>query len=253
LRFCANGGRGAVAAGRVAGALLIVGTLVATVAGPARAICVQAGSYASNPTISYYCAFGLVDFDVTSWSFQSLGGNNIRVTANGLPALTGTMDCIASTFQVSASIAGSCTETYSLSGTVDSPGHWSGTFTAQYTPGGGGSCFDCESFSRAVQGTNSAVAVPMTPSSPRLDLIAGPSPSRGAVRIAFATPGGLPVRLEAYDLLGRRMETLIGGQVLAAGTRERQWRPARRPTGGLIFLKLSVGGRSVERRVVFLP
>ena len=65
---------------------------------------------------------------------------------SGAPVLmTGpAVSCNAgNSFNVSGTLAGSCTETYTLSGSFTSPNQFTATFTAQFTPQGAGACLDC--------------------------------------------------------------------------------------------------------------
>lgn len=67
-----------------------------------------------------------------------------------------------------------------------------------------------------------------------------PNPSAGETRIAFALPGSGPVRLEIFDLSGRRVWADAG--VLPAGTHVRTWNGATpdggHAGGGLFFVRL---------------
>ncbi len=212
------------------------------------------GSYSSTPTASYNCAFGLVNFTVTSWSFQVLDDGTLRVLAvpgGTLPALLGTRDCMAGTFSVSATYPGGCTETYSLTGTLDSPGHWTGTFRASYS----GSCFGCVTQTYSLEGINPSVDVPSAElSAESLELAALPNPTRGPTLLRFATPGSVAVTLEVFDLAGRRVQTLIDHAVLPRGAHQRLWLPAWAEDGGsgMRFAKLTVGNRTSTRVLVVL-
>lgn len=103
--------------------------------------CLREGEYDSDPDLSYSCAFGLVDFSVSSWLFTELGGGQISVTASPgpLPLLEGTLDCQTLAFTVVGSVGGTCVETYTLTGDFHSETDWTGDFSASFS----GDCLDC--------------------------------------------------------------------------------------------------------------
>ena len=228
--------------------------LISAGAIPANAACLGAGDFASSPEPSYQCAFGLEDWSVTTWNFQIMAGNMISVRAapGPLPTMQGTTDCAAGNFSVTATVVGSCNVTYSLYGSIQSPGHWTGTFRAQYY----GDCLDCALQTFAVEGTNSAVGV-SSGATPEywVGLTVAPNPTDGPTWFQFTSPGTQPVKLEVFDLLGRRLGTLVEGDFLAAGLHERLWNP--RSAGwyrsGIRFARLTVGDRTIVRRFVVFP
>jgi len=109
--------------------------------------CVPSGTFVNGVNPAYMCAFGLIDFDVPSWTFSQTA-TTLSVTAptiRGPVPMTGiAASCEpGGTFTVTKTVAGgasSCTETYTLTGTFNSANQFSGTFTAQFT---GPNCFDC--------------------------------------------------------------------------------------------------------------
>jgi uncharacterized repeat protein (TIGR01451 family) len=140
----------------LAGAVLLTVLICAIAAPVATAQCLLMGEYESVPTIFYTCGFGNVAFTVTSWVFSDQGGGNIRVVpmAGTLPALYGTLDCVDSTFTVSAVLPGDCNEIYTLNGQVVSAAYWRGTFMAEFS---GAVCFDCVSQTWPVEGVMGGV------------------------------------------------------------------------------------------------
>jgi cysteine-rich repeat protein len=107
--------------------------------------CNASGTYLAAPSVSYSCAFGLVDFNVTAWTFADLGNGKMVVRGSGLPrVMSGAVaSCASGTgFTVSESVPGTCEETYRLQGQFSDANNWSGTFSAIYS-GSGGSCFNC--------------------------------------------------------------------------------------------------------------
>jgi len=94
------------------------------------------------------------------------------------------------------------------------------------------------------------LAVPEPPKVYELALEAGPSPGRGAFRIEYALPAKARVRLEVFDLAGRRVATLEDG-IGAAGPHGATWEPRAQGEGaGVYFLRLRYEGRELVRRVV---
>jgi hypothetical protein len=107
------------------------------------------GLYSVSPTISYSCAFGLVSLAINRFTFADSGA---ILTVSGAPCvMSGPSARSSRMINVTCTLAGSCNETYSLTGTYTDDNRWTGTFTATFT-GGGGACFDCTNQSRAVTG-----------------------------------------------------------------------------------------------------
>jgi hypothetical protein len=109
------------------------------------------GSYALASTPSLFCASGAVNFSFNSVTFSTVT-STLRARAG-----SGTQPCLmtgpvptGTTFSLTCSIAGNCTETYSLMGTITGPNTFMGTFTAMFS---GTGCFDCTSQTFPVMGT----------------------------------------------------------------------------------------------------
>ena len=88
-------------------------------------------------------------------------------------------------------------------------------------------------------------------------LTLAPNPVRAAARLAFTLERPAMVRLDLYDVGGRRVAMLVAGD-LAAGRHERQWSgvddAGQRVATGIYFLVLEVDGeRSVARVVLPEP
>lgn len=77
-----------------------------------------------------------------------------------------------------------------------------------------------------------------------------PNPFNPATVISFDIPARQKIRLEVYDLLGRRVATLID-DVLEAGVHTAEFRPGRL-SSGVYFYTLSGDGIRITRRLVFL-
>jgi hypothetical protein len=108
------------------------------------------GTFDLDPVPTYACGFGLVSFSPEQFVFS--GTSTLIVNGEGLPQMSGEYAGDGS-IDVSGSIAGSCTETYSLTGQFTDADSWIGTFTAQYT---GGDCNvsgdECTNQSWSVEG-----------------------------------------------------------------------------------------------------
>ena len=83
-----------------------------------------------------------------------------------------------------------------------------------------------------------------------------PNPATGSARLRFELPpgsGGV-VRLEVFDLRGRRVRNLLPGDELNDGAHVVDWDccddDGRRAPAGTYVLRLTAGGRSVSRKVV---
>lgn len=127
--------------------------------------CIVFGTYSSLPTVSYSCAFGLVSFNHSAWTFKNLGGGNIRITGSpsgSTPPLAGILNCNDSTFFASATLPGGCTVADSMRGKFTSDTSWYGTFNITFT---GSSCFDCINQTFLVSGTtnHSMAHIPLIP------------------------------------------------------------------------------------------
>ncbi|MFN8586206.1 MAG: FG-GAP-like repeat-containing protein [Candidatus Eisenbacteria bacterium] len=87
--------------------------------------------------------------------------------------------------------------------------------------------------------------------------LAAPSPSPFAQRtsLAFTLPAAQHARLEVFDAAGRRVAMLADG-AFAAGPHSLTWDGAAddgtRANAGLLFVRLSAGGREAVRRLILL-
>jgi hypothetical protein len=83
-----------------------------------------------------------------------------------------------------------------------------------------------------------------------------PNPFNPTTRIAFELPHAGIVRLEVFDLAGRRVGTLVGGRRYDAGPHEALW-DGRDESGvavasGVYLYRLRVGDHAITRRMVLL-
>ena len=82
-----------------------------------------------------------------------------------------------------------------------------------------------------------------------------PNPAAGAIRFAYDLPKAAPVRLEVFDLSGRRVAEVVSGPA-EAGHHELRWSPRESGEGlaaGLYFARFSVPGLTRMVRLVLLP
>lgn len=82
-----------------------------------------------------------------------------------------------------------------------------------------------------------------------------PNPAAGAIQFAYDLPKAAPVRLEVFDLSGRRVANVASGQT-EAGHHELRWSPRGDGGGvaaGLYFARFSVPGMTRMVRIVLLP
>jgi Abnormal spindle-like microcephaly-assoc'd, ASPM-SPD-2-Hydin len=75
-----------------------------------------------------------------------------------------------------------------------------------------------------------------------------PTPFTGSTLIRFQLPRAQRVRLEVFDVNGRRVRTLVNGE-RSAGVHEVVWKPGVRASG-LYFCRLWAGPKSLTQKVV---
>jgi len=226
--------------------VLAATSLLSGIASAARAECLLTCPYASQPYVIYGCSAGGIL--ITSWSFQDLGGGLISVhpNPNGLvPTLTGTMDCDGATFEASATVTGACTEVYTLTGVINSPSQWVGTFNVQYI--GGGNCLDCFDQTFPVQGSCSPSDIPDEMILDSRWITASPNPSHGSTSLQFYSPGDVEISLQVFDVTGRKLSTLIDRVVLPRGMHETPWsQPLSSTTASAVHFARLIAGDHAE-------
>ena len=230
---------------------LILGilALVAAHAPAAADLCAPAGDYEAN-AISYVCEDWAFDWSVNTWTLTDGGGGAISVTASPghLPTLTGTYNCVDSTFTAEAFLLDFCWEIYTLTGKFTSATQWSGTFTADYQ----NYCDMCPTQSYPVQGVRGMVSVPGAPPA-RVTLRVEPNPVRSDVRVSLSLPRAERVRLEVLDVSGRRV-ALLAEADLTAGTHPVRWDRAtasgRRAPSGVYLVRAAAGAERHVTRIV---
>jgi hypothetical protein len=79
-----------------------------------------------------------------------------------------------------------------------------------------------------------------------------PNPTTGAVSFTIDLPVGGPVTVSVFDVTGRRIASVLDGDV-GPGRHALRWDPAGtslRLSGGLYVLRVAAGGRVESRRIV---
>lgn len=78
-----------------------------------------------------------------------------------------------------------------------------------------------------------------------------PNPVRDAARFAFRLPRSGDVRLDVFDLVGRRVGTVLAG-AFAEGDHAATWKRGADVTPGVYFARLQVGSQALRRPFVVL-
>jgi len=86
------------------------------------------------------------------------------------------------------------------------------------------------------------------PTKPLL-MSASPNPFNSAVNIDFQIPADGEVKLDIFDITGRKVATLIDGE-LTSGRQTIRWEPADSPTG-VYLVRLNAGDETTTRKVLF--
>lgn len=114
------------------------------------------GTFAITPPPTQTCAFGFVNYNISSMHFTYAGGilqvmaGSFTLTQPGLTSATGPT---GGAFDVSLQISGGCIETYRLVGMFTDADHFTGTWTSTYTEGDGScSISGCAPLTVAVTG-----------------------------------------------------------------------------------------------------
>jgi len=89
------------------------------------------GTWSITPTVSYTCAFGLVNYNFNQITVDD-SNPIISFTTSGNPnTMTGTLT--GNDFIASHIIGGGCTETYTITGTFNNPNSFTAAFTADFS------------------------------------------------------------------------------------------------------------------------
>ena len=100
-----------------------------------------------------------------------------------------------------------------------------------------------------VSGQTPAEDEPLTPGQFKLDPNF-PNPFNSSTEISFQLGREGYTRLEIFDTVGRKMETLVDGR-LGAGKHSVSWAAGNRPSG-IYFYRLAFGGQSKMSRMTLL-
>ena len=108
---------------------------------------------------------------------------------------------------------------------------------------------------RRIRYTGTSSVPPMTAGA--LDFRAPyPSPTREAVSLDFVVPHDAQVTLGIFDLSGRRVLKIADAEMQSEGVHHKVWDArddhGRPVTSGIYLARLTVAGRSLERRIVLL-
>ena len=76
-----------------------------------------------------------------------------------------------------------------------------------------------------------------------------PNPFNSAVKIDFEIPADREVKLDIFDITGRKVASLIDGE-LTSGRRTIRWEPGDSPTG-VYLVRLNAGDETTTRKVLF--
>jgi hypothetical protein len=81
-----------------------------------------------------------------------------------------------------------------------------------------------------------------------------PNPFRGATTVKYDIPEQMSVRLSVFDVLGRRVATLVRGE-RSAGQYTVSWSPGEDGSSlasGIYFVRLKAGDAVQSRRITFV-
>ncbi|MEO7327474.1 MAG: hypothetical protein ABI193_02775, partial [Minicystis sp.] len=93
--------------------------------------CDPDGQYAiiMGGPVSYSCCSGLVSVNISSFIFQNDGASILSSPSNPATMIGQPTTCPSGNFSATKSIAGGCTESYTLTGSFTGPNTWTGTYT----------------------------------------------------------------------------------------------------------------------------
>jgi hypothetical protein len=105
------------------------------------------GTYVIVPAPYKYCAYGLVNFNISTMVFSDSG--SVLVVTGAPCSMTGSSARSSGHINVTCTLYGTCDEIYALTGDFTGSNTWAGTFTATFV----GSCLNCTNQSWSVTGT----------------------------------------------------------------------------------------------------
>ncbi len=95
--------------------------------------CDPDGSYTASPSIQYSCCLGLVDIEINQFQFTANGAQVSSAPFDPGDLIGSPMSCPSGAFSNTGSIAGGCTEAYSLEGSFSDANTWNGTYSVTFT------------------------------------------------------------------------------------------------------------------------
>jgi len=111
-------------------------------------------------------------------------------------------------------------------------------------------CIDFTSFLFFSENTVGIDDLKNMPSDLSLDINIYPNPSNAQTTISYSLPTPTGVKIEIYDLLGRKIETIATG-IQPAGHHQIIWDAGNRPSG-VYFYKLQAGDYEETKKMVFM-
>ena len=94
------------------------------------------------------------------------------------------------------------------------------------------------------------------PAAGPVSLRAYPNPFNPRTLVSFDLPAALPVNLAVYDLAGRRVRTIVAGDLLGEGEHTRTWlgrdEQGRAVASGVYFWRLEAGEIRATQRVTLV-
>ncbi|MEZ4382416.1 MAG: hypothetical protein R3A79_13780 [Nannocystaceae bacterium] len=95
--------------------------------------CDPDGLYAvQGPALTYTCCVGLVDINVSAFTFTNDGASILSSPSNPVPMSGAPTTCPDGDFANQGSIPGGCTESYALTGSFDDKDTWTGTYEIKF-------------------------------------------------------------------------------------------------------------------------
>jgi hypothetical protein len=83
-----------------------------------------------------------------------------------------------------------------------------------------------------------------------------PNPARRKAHVRFRLPGAAEVRAEVFDMAGRRVATLIGGEPFDAGEHQVSWEgrdgSGQQVTAGIYQIRVTAGEAQAVRKIVMV-
>lgn len=126
------------------------GTSAATSVMVSEAVTDWSGTYALDSTVRYSCAYSMVNMNVSALTVTDAWPSILVSSAGTQPGTMSGVFTSETSFQVQNRLSGTCTETYTLTGTFVDDVTFEGTLEAAFS---GMLCFDCSDRTWSVTGT----------------------------------------------------------------------------------------------------